>query len=89
MQTGGMLWLRLSVFSGLSELLPCENRKTMQWKGKENHEKRAIILLVLALIAMVLASCGCRHKNTHLENVLEATCLQEGYSGNEVCDECG
>lgn len=52
-------------------------------------KKRAIILLALALIAMALAGCGCRHKNTHLENVLEATCLQEGYSGNEVCDECG
>lgn len=48
-----------------------------------------VILLALALIAMALAGCGCRHKNTHLENVLEATCLQEGYSGNEVCDECG
>lgn len=52
-------------------------------------KKRMVILLALALIAMALAGCGCRHKNTHLENVLEATCLQEGYSGNEVCDECG
>ena len=29
------------------------------------------------------------HRNLHLENYKSATCLEDGYSGDSVCDACG
>lgn len=51
--------------------------------------KMVYMLCLTVLMAALLCACGCGHKNTHLENVVEATCTQEGYSGDEICDDCG
>lgn len=32
---------------------------------------------------------GCAHENTIIVDTREATCTQEGYTGNEVCSICG
>ena len=32
---------------------------------------------------------GCSHSQTHTENAVEASCIQEGYSGDTYCDLCG
>ena len=31
----------------------------------------------------------CAHPNTHIENAIDPTCVQEGYTGDVVCDDCG
>ncbi|MDD6396392.1 MAG: Ig-like domain-containing protein, partial [Firmicutes bacterium] len=30
----------------------------------------------------------CEHKNTEIQNAKEATCAEEGYTGDKVCSEC-
>lgn len=32
---------------------------------------------------------GCSHSQTHTENAVEASCIQEGYSGDTYCELCG
>lgn len=35
------------------------------------------------------AVSGCSHSNTTLKGVIPAACTREGYTGDEVCDDCG
>lgn len=32
---------------------------------------------------------NCRHKNTSIKNVIQTTCTTDGYSGDEICNNCG
>ena len=53
--------------------------------------KRLISLaLVLMLALSLMVSCGdCLHAETELVNVKDATCTENGYTGDVVCKECG
>ena len=56
----------------------------------------ALLLLVCMLLSIcsVLTACGdddedsCKHTNTSVKNVKEATCAQKGYTGDTVCNDC-
>ncbi len=50
--------------------------------------KKGILLLLLVCLMLALTACGCKHEQTELRNVVEATCTQAGYSGDTVCVEC-
>ena len=39
--------------------------------------------------AVALAGETCGHENTTLVNRVEATCTEDGYTGDTVCDDCG
>lgn len=39
--------------------------------------------------AVTLEATACQHKNTKVENAKEATCTEEGYTGDTVCADCG
>ncbi len=50
------------------------------------------MLPVLLALCMILTACGtdtCEHTNQELRNVKNATCTEEGYSGDLVCADCG
>ena len=36
-----------------------------------------------------IAPSACAHNNTELKNAVEATCTQEGYTGDTICTDCG
>ena len=57
------------------------------------------ILALLLVLCMLFTSCNwfkgdeeahedCEHTNTVVENSKESTCLEKGYSGDEVCADC-
>lgn len=52
----------------------------------------ARILLVMAILVLAisaLASCGgCKHKSTEVVGAKDATCAEEGYTGDTVCKDC-
>lgn len=39
--------------------------------------------------AVVLKRAACQHKNTKLENAKQATCTEQGYTGDTICADCG
>lgn len=39
--------------------------------------------------AVTLEQTACQHKNTKVEHAKEATCTEEGYTGDTVCADCG
>ncbi len=51
--------------------------------------KKSICLAILLLCLLaLLTGCGCKHEETQLKNVVEASCTEAGYSGDEVCLKC-
>lgn len=50
--------------------------------------KRGILAVLLICVAFLLAGCSCKHEQTELTGAVEATCVQEGYTGDTVCLEC-
>lgn len=41
------------------------------------------------LVLIPVVEGACIHANTELQNVVAATCTADGYSGDEVCKDCG
>ena len=37
----------------------------------------------------IIANLGCEHKNTETKNAVVATCTENGYTGDLVCQDCG
>lgn len=50
--------------------------------------KRTILIIMLLCAALVIAGCSCKHKETYVKGVVEATCAREGYTGSKYCKEC-
>lgn len=50
--------------------------------------KRGILAILLIGVALLLAGCSCKHEQTELTGAMEATCAQEGYTGDTVCLDC-
>lgn len=50
--------------------------------------KKAFLALMLICALLLLAGCACKHEETRLEGAVEATCTQEGYTGDTVCVKC-
>ena len=50
--------------------------------------KKGLLLLLILAVALTLTACGCKHENTEVQGAVEATCTQEGYTGNTVCVDC-
>ena len=61
-------------------------------KGRNTMRKLAKVLIVLVFAIAIIAavtSCGCDHENTELRGKKAATCTSTGYTGDEVCLDCG
>lgn len=43
---------------------------------------------VAFLIALTLSACGCKHETAFVRDALEATCTEDGYTGDRYCPEC-
>ena len=41
------------------------------------------------MYAVILKRAACQHKNTKLENAKQATCTEQGYTGDTICADCG
>ena len=50
--------------------------------------KRTILIIMLLCAALVIAGCSCKHNETYVKGVVEATCAREGYTGSKYCKEC-
>ena len=50
--------------------------------------KKGLLLLIILAVALSLSACGCKHENTEVQGAVEATCTQEGYTGDTVCLDC-
>ena len=50
--------------------------------------KKGLLLLLILAVALSLSACGCKHENTEVQGAVEATCTQEGYTGDTVCLDC-
>ena len=50
--------------------------------------KKTLLLLLILAVALSLSACGCKHENTEVQGAVEATCTQEGYTGDTVCLDC-
>ena len=50
--------------------------------------KKGILAILLLCLALVLAGCACKHAETELTGAVDATCAQEGYTGDTVCLKC-
>ena len=37
----------------------------------------------------IIAILGCEHKNTETKDAVAATCTEDGYTGDRVCQDCG
>ena len=53
-----------------------------------------VCLLIFSMLASVACSKSnttgeCTHKDVKIENQKDATCLEEGYSGDKICKSCG
>ena len=51
--------------------------------------KKLFLTLLIFGMALLLSACGCQHGNTEVTGAVEATCAQEGYTGDTVCLDCG
>lgn len=52
---------------------------TISENGKETHTYEIT----------VSGEKGCTHENTEIQNAVDATCTETGYSGDKVCTSCG
>ncbi|MBE5815400.1 MAG: leucine-rich repeat domain-containing protein [Clostridiales bacterium] len=50
--------------------------------------KKALVFLMLIVLALTLTACQCKHTETQVINRKAATCLEEGYTGDTVCTAC-
>ena len=50
--------------------------------------KKGILAVLLLCLVLVLAGCACKHAETELTGAVDATCAQEGYTGDTVCLKC-
>ena len=50
--------------------------------------KKVLLGVILLVVILTFTGCMCKHETTELINSLEATCQQEGYSGDTYCTEC-
>lgn len=51
--------------------------------------KKALAIILLAVFMLTLSGCSCKHESTVLNNVSDATCDTDGYTGDIFCLECG
>lgn len=50
--------------------------------------KKAFLILLILITLLTLSSCKCSHPETAVQNAAEATCTQDGYTGDTVCLKC-
>lgn len=50
--------------------------------------KKAILALLIACLLLALTGCACKHESTELRGVVQATCAEDGYTGDTYCLEC-
>ena len=50
--------------------------------------KRGFLVIALLCMALLLTGCACKHPETELKGAVDATCTQEGYTGDTVCLKC-
>ena len=50
--------------------------------------KRSLLGILLLCVLLVLTGCACKHEETEIVNAADATCVQDGYSGDKVCLKC-
>ncbi len=43
---------------------------------------------MMAVLCLLLASCGCKHGDTVVKDKRKVTCTRDGYSGDTYCREC-
>lgn len=53
-----------------------------------HHNKKALLLLLFLAVLLMLTGCSCSHKDAALINVREATCTENGYTGDRYCAKC-
>ena len=46
------------------------------------------LVILLLCVALILTGCGCKHEHTELVNQREATCTEDGYTGDVYCRDC-
>ena len=47
-----------------------------------------MLLALLTAAALLLTGCACKHEETTLVNIVNATCTEDGYSGDVQCTSC-
>ena len=50
--------------------------------------KRGFLVIALLCMALLLTGCACKHPETDMKGAVDATCTQEGYTGDTVCLKC-
>lgn len=50
--------------------------------------KKTLTLALLLCLALLLTGCACKHEQTELRDAIEATCTQDGYTGDTYCLDC-
>ena len=50
--------------------------------------KKVLLVLIMVGLVVILTACACKHENTEIKDVKNATCTEEGYSGDTYCLDC-
>lgn len=50
--------------------------------------KKLILVLLMLALMLTLTACKCKHEVTLVTNAKDATCTEEGYTGDTVCSKC-
>lgn len=55
---------------------------------KKQLNKRLFLVSLFLLIALLLTGCSCSHKNAYIRDQFDATCAEQGYTGDLYCEDC-
>lgn len=50
--------------------------------------KRKSLFALAVFMMLTLSSCGCKHESAALQDDADATCTEDGYTGDIYCPEC-
>ena len=52
------------------------------------HFKTWMLLALLVALTLLLSGCACKHPEVTTVNAVEATCTEDGYTGDAQCTKC-